>query len=275
MQRLKVQIFKFYTGGHYHYYYHHNIRRSLVIWYCNMVKVLSSHIPTEAERLCTNICIWYNMIEKHLLTMYNIMIQKLLRVLSLFWPKAAGPCNTLVKHASPPLMCQMNHYICIETCINHSCAKWIKYKWITTSSIHLYPHFINWELKSNTVAASMFFSELPFSIPATMHPLLPLHTWHASHFLTASQNARWVIVSYTRTPLPLLQLHSRTILLLYQIPKLSARDEMHLFWILKCICFESVRANVVVGNWARCNCNMAFVHMCEWMDKQIDWEKSK
>ena len=47
MQRLKMQIFKFYTGGHYHYYYHHNIRRSLVIWYCDMVKVLSSHISQQ------------------------------------------------------------------------------------------------------------------------------------------------------------------------------------------------------------------------------------
>ena len=106
--------------------------------------------------------------------MYNIMIQKLLRVLSLFWPKAAGPCNTLVKHASPPLMCQMNHYICIETCINHSCAKWIKYKWITTSSIHLYPHFINWELKSKTVAASMFFFRVALFHPGNNASLVAL-----------------------------------------------------------------------------------------------------
>ena len=106
--------------------------------------------------------------------MYNIMKQKLLRVLSLFGPKAAGPCNTLVKHASPPLMCQMNHYICIETCINHSCAKWIKYKWITTSSIHLYPHFINWELKSNTVAASMFFFRVALFHPGNNASLVAL-----------------------------------------------------------------------------------------------------
>ena len=111
MQRLKMQIFKFYTGGHYHYYhhYHHNIRRSLVIWYCNMVKVLSSHIPTEAERLCTNICIY------DISWLKNTFSQCIISWYRNFWE--CSPCF------GPRLQVHVTHWLNMHH--HRWCVKWI------------------------------------------------------------------------------------------------------------------------------------------------------